>query len=999
MSRLARIAALLCLGASTALAADTGAEAPVNTPVSYERLFPGERFDPAIPTQESVLGVAPGARPIRHDELMRYVQAVAAASKRVKVMPYAKSWEGRDLVVIAISEEDTIAGLDAFKDAHAKLMDPRGRAAGDDAAASDPAKAVAWMAYGIHGDELSSTDAAAALLYGLAAGEGESARKIRRELVVLIDPCENPDGRDRYLAQIRSFAHAAATTDTEDLSHTAIWPWGRVNHYLFDMNRDWINLVQPENRRVAEIAKWIPQVMVDSHEMGSGETYLFSPARPPFNPFLPTRYLSWAARYASAQAKALDAKGYPYYRGEWADEFFPGYGSSWAMYHGAVGILYEMSGTDGTLVRKHAGDIRTYGQAVEHQLVSSVSNLQTLAGQRKDAVLATIAARRDAIARGTAGTVRAWVFPDTGDPDRLSHLATILKDQGIDVYENGGVVKVAGLRDAATGETVSLDLPAKSLMVPMDQPGGALARTILDPHVPMESSFLKTERESLETGKGTRIYDTTGWSLPLEFGLPAYWTGTKPGGSWALTTDTVKPAAAAGVAAKANTLAWIFDGGTDAAIFAVSDLLKAGATLRVAEKPFKVEGVAHGPGAILLRKGENGPDVEAAVAAATARRGIACQRVATVLAEEGADLGGGYFHALVAPRVGVFTGPLVSSSDYGWLWHMLDTQVGWRFTAIDLANFSSIDLRRYNVLVLPAPGVSDAAFRGVLGKDGVASLKQWVEAGGTLIGIGGGATFLADKDSALTKTRLRSQALDVAPSPVWSLPAKDALRAGPEVASGLPAWELESALTTETAPKGGAKSAPAASAAAQSPYDVAPVIGPGAKPFVQGVQLGTPLAGKPMEMDAWLKPALPPGQKEVKDDDRKRADDRLRRFSPQGALLRIDLAHDDWMTWGLPTELSAWVGADDALVAGPSARVVAAFPGVDTIHRAGLLWPEAAARLARTAYTVREGVGHGQVILFLDHPVFRGWTLGTRRLFLNAMLMGPGLGTDSPAPW
>jgi len=177
------------------------------------------------------------------------------------------------------------------------------------------------------------------------------------------------------------------------------------------------------------------------------------------------------------------------------------------------------------------------------------------------------------------------------------------------------------------------------------------------------------------------------------------------------------------------------------------------------------------------------------------------------------------------------------------------------------------------------------------------------------------------------------------------------------------------------------------------------VIGPGAKPFVEGVELGTPLTGKPLELDSWLKPALPPGLREPKDDDRKRADDRLRRFAPQGALLRIDLARDDWMTWGLPSDLTAWVGADDALIARSPAQVVASFPGVDTIQRGGLLWPEAAARLARTAYSVRERLGRGQVILFLDHPVFRGWTLGTRRLFLNALLYGPGLGAEAPAPW
>jgi hypothetical protein len=998
MSIITRILPLAFFAASVVLPARPATAPPANEAVAYERLFPGWTFDPAVPTQASVLGVRPGARPIRHDELMRYVEAVAAASKRVKVTPMATTWEGRPLVVIAVSDEATIGSLTSFKAEHAKLMDPRGRSASDDAGAAEGAKAVAWMAYGIHGDELSSTDAAAALLYGLAAGEGEAARTIRRELVVLIDPCENPDGRDRFLAQLRSFAHAGPSADPEDLSHTAIWPWGRVNHYLFDMNRDWINLVQPESRRVAEIALWLPQLMVDAHEMGAGDTYLFSPARPPFNPFLPTSYLSWARRYASDQAKALDAKGFPYYRGEWADEFFPGYGSSWAMYQGAVGILYEMSGTDGTLVRKPAGDLRTYGQAVEHQVASSIANLTTLSGNRREAVVATIAARRDGINRGAAGPVRAFVFPATGDPDRLKTLAKILGEQGIDVYENDGIVKAGGLRNAATGETAALELPPGSVMVPMDQPAWALARTILDPHVPMEASFLKDERESIELGRGTRIYDTTGWSIPLEFGVPAYWSSKKLEGSWAPAGTAASPAARASTV-DANTLGWVFDGGTDAAVLAVADLLGAGVTLRVAEKPFKVEGVAHGPGAILVRKGENGPEVDRAVASATSRGSVVVQRVATVLADEGADLGGNYFHPLVAPRVGVFTGPLVGSSDYGWIWHLLDTQVGWRFTAIDLANFSSIDLRRYNVLVLPAPGVSSAVFRAILGKDGLEALKQWVEGGGTLIGVGGGATFLADKDTALTKTRLRSQALDVAPPPVWSLSATDALRAGPLLAAGLAASELEPPPADDATSKGTAKAGNPAPPTARSPYDVAPVIGPGAKPFVEGVELGTPLSGRPVELDLWLKPALPPGRKEPKEDDRKRADERLRSFSPQGALLRIDLAKDDWMTWGLPPDLTAWVGADDALIAGSPARAVASFPGVDTIQRGGLLWPEAAARLARTAYTVRERLGRGQVILFLDHPVFRGWTLGTRRLFLNALLYGPGLGATPPAPW
>ena len=957
--------------------------------VSYDKLFPGARFSPSIPTQESVLGVAPGARPIRHDELMRYVGAVAQATKRVKVLPYAKSWEGRELVVIAVSDEATIASLDDFRASHLRLMEPRGRSAADDAGAVARQKAVAWMAYGIHGDELSSTDAAAAILYWLAAGEDEGARTIRERTLVLIDPCENPDGRDRFLAMLRSFAHAAPTSDLEDLSHTAVWPWGRANHYLFDLNRDWITLVQPESRRVAEIARWLPQLMVDSHEMGSTDTYLFSPARPPFNPFLPKNYHEWAKRYAADQARSLDARGFPYYRGEWADEFFVGYGSSWAMYHGAIGILYEMSGTDGTLVRKPTGETRTYAEAVEHQVASSASNLTTLATHAEDALRGTIAARRDGIARGSTGPVRAWILERSGDLERVDGLARLLRDQGIEVQTSTKAVKLAGLREIGSGASVSRELPAGSYLIPMAQPAWHLARTILDPHVPMESSFLREERESIERGKGTRIYDTTAWSLPLVHGVAAYWTGTMPAGSdWSATASPAPaPTGIAPAPGSGSPVAWVFAGGSDAAARATADLLARGFSVRVAEKPFTVQGKSFVPGTVLVRREGNPSDTAAVLDQIAKSRGVAVQAASTALAEKGADLGGNYFHPLVAPRVGVFAGPLASSSEYGAIWHDLDTDLGLRFTAIDLANFRSSDLRRYNVLVLPSVGGSGGLARGVLGKEGLEALKRWVEAGGTLIGIGSGAELLAEKDSGLTATRMRRQALETAPPPVWSVAAADAVAAAPIVATGLAASELKEPAKDAKPSK------------AESVYDVAPVLGPGAAPFAEGVPQGTPLAGRPMELDTWIAGLLPAGQDKPKDDDRRRADARLRSFSPAGALVRIDLDPDLYLNWGSPAAMTAWVGSEDTLVAAPPARAAARFGGLETIHQGGLLWPEAAARLAKTAYATRESVGRGQIVLFLDNPIFRGWTKGTRRMFWNAILYGPGIGAEPPAPW
>lgn len=856
------------------------------------------------------------------------------------------------------------------------------------------------MAYGIHGDEISSTDAAAALLYRLAAGDDEWARSIRKGAVVLIDPCENPDGRERALAQARWLAHAKPTGDLEDLSHTAIWPYGRGNHYMTDMNRDWITLVQPESARVDTIATWNPQLMVDSHEMGSDDTYLFSPARAPFNPFLSKAYLFWARRYAQDQAHALDTRGYPYYTREWNEEFFPGYGSSWAMYRGAIGILYEMSGTDGTLVRKPSGEVRTYGQAVEHHVISSVANLTTLVEHRQDALAATLAARREGIERGAQAKVRAWVFSSARFPDRVRDLAHLLERQGIETLRLSSPASIPALTSIATGTSASVDLPAGSVLVPLDQPSNALARAILDPHIPMETSFLKDERKSLETGKGTRIYDTTAWSLPLMYGIEAYWSGSRPAGDWKRDASAEPPRGGLAPATGNTTFGWVFDGTSDAAAYAVADLLDAGVSARLAEKPFVVGGKSFGPGAVLVIREANGPDVKRVLDDIGRKRGVSIGTAATALADDGADLGGRYFHPLAAPRIGVLAGQAISRDGYGAIWHYLDRVVDQRFTALDATRFDGIDLRRFNVIVVPPTAWPADAVEAILGKSGLEALKRWVEAGGTLVGIGSGAEFVADKDAGLTRARLRSQALDTSLSPVWSVGADEAMTAGPLPATGLAPSDLRS----EVKPASARASSPRPPASQtekskrESPYDVAPVIGPGAKAFVEGVDLGTPLSSGPMPMDAWLKTLLPEGQS-PKDEDRRRADERLRRFAPQGALLRADLDGDLYLTWGMPPDLTVWIGIDDALVSSPPVRAAAIFSGVDTIHRGGLLWPEAAARLAKTAYATREASGRGQVILFLDNPVYREWMVGTRRLFLNALLYGPGVGAEPPAPW
>ncbi len=992
---------LLPMGLLVPLASFALGAEPVPQEIPPERLFPWASFDPAVPSPQQVTAVVPGARPLRHAELIRYLEALDAASPRATLLEYARSHEGRRLVVLAVGEEATLADLKGFRREHVRAADTRGRAPEQDRERARTAKAVAWMAYAIHGDELSSADAAAAFAYWLVAGEDDRARRIRRELVVLIDPCENPDGRERFLAQTASFAHARPNPDSEDLSHTTVWPWGRGNHYLFDLNRDWFTQVQPESRRSSMIASWLPQLMVDSHEMSPDDTYLFSPPRHPFNPHLPPHEALWAERYAADQARALDERGYAYYTREWNEEFFPGYGSSWASYLGSVGVLYEMSSTEGTVVRQRAGTLRSYAQAIEHQVTSSVANLETLAGSREQALADFLAARRDAVARGAQGPVRAFLLAPGRHPDRADALAALLRVQGIEVLRAAAPLSPGGLRDARTGEAVRRELPAGTWMVPMEQPASRLARVLLDPHVPMETGFLREEREWLERGKGSRIYDTTGWSLLLAWDVEAHWTGSRPAGDW--RGDSPREPEGGLNGDPRGAFGYVLDGTPDRAAFAVADLLQRGLAVRVAEKPFKVAGRSYGHGAVLVKREGNPENLAGQLAQVAERWRLPIQAVSTARAEEGPDLGGAHFHPLVAPKVGVFTGMSVSPSSYGAIWHVLDAQAELRFTALDLARFASADLARYNVLVFPPALGSGGGYRASLGKEGVDRLRRWIEAGGTAIAIGSGAEFLADKETGLTKTRLRRQALDRFPPAVVGITAIEAEAAGPFRAAGVqpPPSEKKKEVGAEGGEREGKRlKAPAPNPRRASPYDVAPVLGPGAAPFAQGFDQGTPANGAPVDLATWLAPLLPPGQDKPAKEDLERADERLRRFAPAGVLLRVDLDAEVWLDWGLPLELTAFLGGEqDALVAEPPVQVAARFAGLDRLHLSGLLWPEAAGRLARTAYVTREEVGSGQVILFLDEPLFRGWMLGTRRLFLNAVLWGPGLGTRWSTPW
>ncbi|MEM7678722.1 MAG: M14 family zinc carboxypeptidase, partial [Myxococcota bacterium] len=303
-------------------------------------LLASPSFDLAIPTPKSVIGFKPGQRPATPAQIVEYFEVLAESTPRARLKVMGHTHEGRPLIVLAVSSEANLARSEEVSTRLRQASDPRITPSASAALrAVRDLPAVAWMGYSIHGNEVSGSDASMPVAYRLVAGTDPQTKMWRQNVITYIDPLQNPDGRQRAVATYESNRSEVPDLDIVSLPNAEMWPYGRGNHYLFDLNRDWFALVQPESRaRVPLIARLLPQLQVDAHEMGSNSSYLFSPPRMPFNPHRPKTHHLWEQRFARDQARAFDERGWSYYTREWNEEFYAGYGSSWIIYLGAIGI-------------------------------------------------------------------------------------------------------------------------------------------------------------------------------------------------------------------------------------------------------------------------------------------------------------------------------------------------------------------------------------------------------------------------------------------------------------------------------------------------------------------------------------------------------------------------------------------------------------------------------------------------------------------------------------
>lgn len=711
---------------------------------------PGQTYDPAVPTPRSVLGYELGQRFTPHRLMMRYIERVAAASKRVTVDTVARSFEGREMLVVTVTSEANHARLAAIRADARRVADPRGAAAGEVDAAVRRLPAIVWLAHSVHGGEASGVEAGLALLYQLAAGTDPATRTALDSTVVLIDPNQNPDGRERHTHDVeRWFSAQSLPSEPGALNNTGTWPGPRTSHYSFDMNRDWYIHSHPETRgRVATYLSWMPHVAVDLHEQGSSSTFYFAPPREPDNRNNPRHLFKWFDIFAAAHGADFDRHGWSYFRREGYDSFYPGYGEGWPMLTGAIGMLFESASSSGGGIRRSDGMLRTLHQAAWEHYTAEWATVRTSAARRGELVADFAKARRDAITIHAGGPMRAVVF-ERDAQGRADTLAFRLMANGIDVHRLGADTDLPGATSYADARTATTArVRAGAYVVDLAQPQGHLAKALLEPDAELDSAFVRDELEMRRTGQSDRFYDVTAWSLPYAYRVRAWHVRTMPAGA-TLLREPPRPATTAPARARYG---YAFAPGSEASNRLLAALLTDSVRVWHAPRSFTSGGQSFPQGAFVVRVAANDSSVHARVARHAAAAGAMVHPVASAGVDSGTDLGSNSVRPILPPKVALLSGAPVNGNSWGFAWYAMDQRLGYPTTLVD-ASFVANGLDGYSVLIMPS--LQGGALDRALGDAGRARLADWVRAGGVLITIDGATGWLAQESTRLVRVRAR----------------------------------------------------------------------------------------------------------------------------------------------------------------------------------------------------------------------------------------------------
>ncbi|MDN5215632.1 M14 family metallopeptidase [Fulvivirgaceae bacterium BMA12] len=692
-----------------------------------------------LKTPDEYLGYELGTAFTRHHRAVDYFNYVAGEKSNVIVKSYGETYEKRPLILAFISSKQNIDNLEAIRKDNLRRSHLIEGNPGNDKIA------IVWLSYNVHGDESVSTEAALTTLYALADGSDPESRQWLDNTVVILDPCSNPDGRDRYVNWYYQFGNQRYNPDPNSKEHHQPWIDGRTNHYLFDLNRDWAWLSQKESQyRIKEYNKWMPHVHVDFHEQGINSPYYFAPAAEPYHEVITDWQREFQVTIGKNHVKYFDRNGWLYFTKEVFDLLYPSYGDTYPTYNGAIGMTYEQggSGEAGLGVITNEGDTLTLKERIAHHFTTGLSTIEVTA-KNAGQVVDEFEQYFDNAVNNPESRYKTYVIKESNGEDKLFALRQFLESHGISYGHVKTSKSYQGFSYIRNGRE-SFVTGKGDLIISAYQPKSRLLKSLFEPEPKLSDSV---------------TYDITAWAIPYSFGLHAYATNEKivPTVAQSPQNSNETPAP------ERNTYAYVARWNSLEDVKWLSHLLQKGVKVRFASESFNLNNENFQAGSLIItrRGNENlGQEFGQLVLETAATHNRTVHVFKTGFVSKGKDFGSNTVSYIRIPKVAVLSGRGVSPLAFGEVWHFFDQQIDFPITVLDSDYFDEVDLSKYDVLILP-----DGNYGGMIDDAKREELKNWVKFGGRLILMENALSHFADKkqfglkryNSNKEKDRLKSE--------------------------------------------------------------------------------------------------------------------------------------------------------------------------------------------------------------------------------------------------
>lgn len=656
-----------------------------------------------LQSPDEFLGYPLGQKFTQHSNIVRYFEsAAAAAPQMMKLEKYGQTYEGRPLMIAVISSPENFSRLDEIRKNNLRLT---GLLNDKDADLNGPA--IVWLSYNVHGNEPSSSEVSMKVLYELLSGKKVQLTQWLQHTVVIIDPCLNPDGRDRYVNWFTQVSGKFPDANPESREHNEPWPGGRTNHYNFDLNRDWAWQTQTESQaRLKIYQQWMPEIHCDFHEQYPGSPYYFAPAAEPVHEAITQWQKDFQVTVGKNHARYFDQNGWLYFTKQYFDLFYPSYGDTYPLFNGSIGMTYEQAGHSpgGVMYAMGNGDTLTLSDRIAHHFTTSLSTIE--AASDNNAKLVASFKKYFDDNRAGAGSPYKYYVVSNDRAGAVASLKELLAKNDISFGYATENRTMAGF-NYFSGSNENISVHANDIVVPAAQPKGSLLRVLF-------------ERESKLSDSAT--YDITAWSLPFAYGLKTFAVKEavpfqQTANNNQRTTNNI-PSDAYGYIVPMNSF-------SDSKF--LSAVLEKGIKVRYSETPFSFNNVNYREGSlIILRKGNEDKISEMLALAASCGSNISA--ISSGYMQSGFDFGSDKIHLMKNPAVALVTGEGASSAAAGEVWHLFEQQLNRPITLVNANDLGNTDLKNYKVII-----IADGYYKFLGSKESSADLKQWIKDGGKLI--------------------------------------------------------------------------------------------------------------------------------------------------------------------------------------------------------------------------------------------------------------------------